>query len=268
MSVEFKNSQGYMWLDAWVMAFIIQLATYEFCQKHLSRNPAAANTLFDPTGRQFDQMTQAARSAVANIAEGSARHQTSRETEMKLLDVSRASLHELINDYQFFLMAQGLFPWKKSSPEAVAVSGITLERAHYSDDWLYESTLHVLNQKRHFDNWINNPDGKVAANTLLLLSMRCEMMLEKLMQSQLKSFKQEGGFAENMTKERLSARIQQQDESPICPQCGAPMVKQVAKRGVNAGKQFWSCSNFRTTGCRGSMSLEAAEKLQGVEQSK
>lgn len=251
-----------MWLDAWVMAFIIQLSTYQFCQKHLSRNPSAANTLYDPTGRQFDQMTQAARSAVANIAEGSARHQTSRETEMKLFDVARASLHELINDYQFFLLTLGELPWRKSTQEALAVNSITLEKAHYSDDWLHESSLHINNQKKRFDNWINNPNGIVAANALLLLCLRCEMMLEKLMQKQLDSFKQEGGFTENMSKERLSARVHQQEGAPQCPQCGAPMVKQIAKKGVNAGKEFWSCSNFRATGCRGAMSLEQAAKLQ------
>ncbi len=227
-----------MWLDAWVMAFIIQLSTYQFCQKHLSRNPSAANALFDSTGRQFDQMTQAARSAVANIAEGSARHQTSRETEMKLFDVARASLHELINDYQFFLLSQGEQPWKKSSQEALTINSISLEKAHYSDDWLYESALHILNQKNRFDNWINNPDGRVAANALLLLCLRCEMMLEKLMQKQLDSFKHEGGFTENITKERLGTRIQQQKDTPMCPQCGAPMIKQVAKKGINAGKSF------------------------------
>lgn len=262
MAIEFKNNQGYMWLDAWVMAFIIQLSTYQFCKKHLSRNPSVANTLFDPTGRQFDQMTQAARSAVANIAEGSARHQTSRETEMKLFDVARASLHELINDYQFFLLTQGELPWIRTSQEALTVNSITLEKAHYSDDWLHESSLHIMNQKCRFDAWINHPDGKVAANALLLLCLRCEMMLEKLMQRQLDSFKQEGGFTENMTKERLDTRIQQQKDAPMCPKCGAPMIKQVAKKGINAGKEFWSCSNYRATGCRGAMSLEEAEKRQ------
>lgn len=87
-------------------------------------------------------------------------------------------------------------------------------------------------------------------------------MLEKLMQKQLDSFKQAGGFTENMTKERLDTRIQQQKDALMCPKCGTPMIKQVAKKGVNAGKEFWSCSNYRATGCRGAMSLEEAEKRQ------
>ena len=83
---------GYFWLDTWVLANIIQLSTQEFCQRYLNRSN-------DPCGRQYDQMTQAARSVPANIAEGNSRHSTSKETEMKLTDVARASLAELANDY-------------------------------------------------------------------------------------------------------------------------------------------------------------------------
>lgn len=74
--MEIRNF-GYYWLDTWVLANVIQLATQSFCMRHLNRTN-------DPCGRQFDQMTQAARSAPANIAEGNSRHSTSRETEMKL----------------------------------------------------------------------------------------------------------------------------------------------------------------------------------------
>lgn len=76
---------GYYWLDTWVMANVIQLATQDFCLRYLNHSN-------DPGGRQYDQMTQAARSAPANIAEGSSRHSTSKETEMKLTDVARATL--------------------------------------------------------------------------------------------------------------------------------------------------------------------------------
>ena len=76
---------GYYWLDTWILANVIQLATQDFCRAFLTLQN-------DPCGRQFDQMTQAARSCTANIAEGNSRHYTSRETEMKLTDVARASL--------------------------------------------------------------------------------------------------------------------------------------------------------------------------------
>lgn len=81
------NRHGYYWLNTWILANIIQLSTQDFCRRFL-------NLQNDPCGRQFDQMTQAARSVTANIAEGTSRHATSRETEMKLTDVARASLAE------------------------------------------------------------------------------------------------------------------------------------------------------------------------------
>ncbi|MBQ6726054.1 MAG: four helix bundle protein [Bacteroidales bacterium] len=65
---------GYYWLDTWVLANVVQLATQEFCTHFLTRTN-------DPCGRQYDQMTQAARSAPANIAEGNSRHSTSKETD-------------------------------------------------------------------------------------------------------------------------------------------------------------------------------------------
>jgi len=67
---------GYRYLDSWVMASIVHFATFRFCKKFIDRR-------IDPTGRQYDQMTQAARSGKVNIVEGSARSATSKETEMR-----------------------------------------------------------------------------------------------------------------------------------------------------------------------------------------
>lgn len=94
---------GYFWLDTWVMANVIQLATQDFCTRFLNQRN-------DPCGRQFDQMTMAARSAPANIAEGNSRHSTSKETEMKLTDVARATLSELSNDYLNWLLRHESLP--------------------------------------------------------------------------------------------------------------------------------------------------------------
>ena len=98
------NRFGYYWLDTWILANVIQLATQDFCTRFLNHNN-------DPCGRQYDQMTQAARSAPANIAEGNSRHSTSKETEMKLTDVARATLSELANDYLNWLLRQESIPW-------------------------------------------------------------------------------------------------------------------------------------------------------------
>ncbi len=71
-------------------------------------------------------------------------------------------------------------------------------------------------------------------------------MLGRQMESQLESFKAEGGFTEGLTAERLAFWAQQsvQNDAPVCPLCGKPMIRRMAKKGVNAGKEFWSCSGY------------------------
>ena len=146
---------GYYWLDTWVLANVIQLATQDFCARYLNHSN-------DPCGRQYDQMTQAARSAPANIAEGASRRSTSKETEMKLTDVARATLSELTNDFVNWLLRHESIPWSIHSADYKAVNGIRLDRPEY----------------------------------------------------------------------------------PTCPACGKPMLRRVAKKGLNSGREFWSCSDY------------------------
>ena len=127
---------GYYWLDTWVLANFIQLTTQDFCLRYLNRTK-------DPCGRQFDQMTQAARSAPANIAEGNSWHSTSRETEMKLTDVARASLAELENDYLNWLLMHENVPWSVNDPEYQRVSNVALDRPTYRDDVQHLSSIHT-----------------------------------------------------------------------------------------------------------------------------
>lgn len=81
MGVNIGSTAGYFNMDCWVTANIVWLVTQSFCSRFLNRNN-------DPCGRQFDQMTQTARSLQANIAEGASRRQTSMETKMRLTDVA------------------------------------------------------------------------------------------------------------------------------------------------------------------------------------
>lgn len=230
---------GYYWLDTWVLANIIQLATQNFCLRHLNRTN-------DPCGRQFDQMTQAARSAPANIAEGNSRHSTSRETEMKLTDVARASLAELANDYVNWLMLHESIPWSKHSPEYNAVNSIQLDKPLYKDDVQHLSSQHILAQKHKFDTWLQCEDSLLAANCLLVLCNRLIQMLKRQIEHLLEEFKEEGGFTEGLTAERLAHRTQKSlaNDAPVCPICGKPMIKRVAKKGINSGREFWSCSEY------------------------
>ena len=81
-------------------------------------------------------------------------------------------------------------------------------------------------------------------------------MLGKQMENQLQKFKQEGGFTEALTAERLAYRAEQstQTGAPACPKCGKPMLKRVAKKGINSGKEFWSCSNYPE--CNGTRKID------------
>ena len=239
----------YYWLDTWVLANVIQLATQDFCIRYL-------NLTNDPCGRLFDQMVMAARSVPANIAEGSSRHSTSRETEMKLIDVARASLSELSNDYLNWLLRYETTPWSTKSAEYHAVNTVQLDAPDYKDDVLHLSSIHILKQKHKFDNWLNTGDSLVAANCLLILCNRLIMMLRRQIQHLLESFKAEGGFTEGLTAERLSYRQQQsvQANAPVCPLCGKPMIKRVAQKGVNSGREFWSCSAFPN--CKGTLNIK------------
>lgn len=230
---------GYFWLDSWVMANVIQLATQDFCTRFLDRSN-------DPCGRQYDQMTMAARSAPANIAEGNSRHSTSKETEMRLTDVARATLSELANDYLNWLLRHEQLPWSKQSEAYRQVSAMKLDRPDYQDDVLYHSSQHILKQKHHFDAWLQQDDSFVVANCILVLCNRLIMMLNRQLENQLATFREEGGFTEALTAERLASRTEKSREAdaPSCPVCGRPMIRRVAKKGINSGREFWSCSRY------------------------
>lgn len=101
---------GYRKLKSYQTAELIYDSTVVFCDRFI-----------DKRSRTHDQMVQAARSGVQNIAEGSMASATSKKTELKLTGVARASLEELLLDYQAFLRQRGLRIWAKDSPEALAV---------------------------------------------------------------------------------------------------------------------------------------------------
>ncbi len=240
---------GFYWLDTWVLANVIQLATQDFCVSFLNHSN-------DPCGRQFDQMTMAARSAPANIAEGSSRHSTSKETEMKLTDVARATLAELANDYLNWLLRNESIPWSVHSSEYQEVNRIHLDSPEYKDDVLHKSSIHILTQKHKFDKWLKSGDSLMYANCLLVLCNRLIQMISRQIEHQLDTFKIEGGFTEGLTAERLAYRSQQSTQAgaPVCPRCGKPMIKRVAKKGINSGKEFWSCSGYPE--CNGTRKIE------------
>lgn len=242
----FGGTGGYFRLDSWLLANIVQLGTQRFCATFLNRTN-------DPCGRQYDQMTQAARSGCANNAEGSARHATSRETEMRLTDVARASLAELAGDYLNWLLRKDQAPWPKASPEARAVYAVRLDPPAYGEDMVHDACAHILTQKRKFAQWLDSNDDVVVANVLLILIARVINMLNHQMESQGETFRQEGGFREKLSTIRHEAAAQC-EHAPACPECGAPMRKRQTKVGQNAGQPFWGCSKYPA--CKGSRKID------------
>ena len=226
-------SGGYRKLDVFLLASLIQLETRRFCERFL-------NLKNDPKGRQYDQMTQAARSGRANIMEGSQRASTSKADEMRLIDVARASLVELMGDYEMALLHRNEAPWASDSQEALAVATWQLEPRGDWRDPLHESGTYLLAQRRRLAPFVD-ADESTAANTLLILCRRAVAMLTHLLRRQGEMFAETGGFRERLTATRLAVR---DEKSPLCPKCGSSMRKRTAKSGPNQGKPFWGCSRW------------------------
>ena len=98
-----------------------KLRSFQAAQEAYDATVLFCNRFIDKRSRTHDQMVQAARSGVQNIAEGSMASATSKKMELKLTGVARASLEELLLDYQDFLRQRGLPLWDKDSPQALAV---------------------------------------------------------------------------------------------------------------------------------------------------
>ncbi|AHF90697.1 DNA topoisomerase [Opitutaceae bacterium TAV5] len=234
--MHFEPSGGYRTLDSWVLASIAQFATHRFCEKFLDRRR-------DPTGRQYDQMTQAARSGKVNLVEGSARSATSRETEMKLTDVARASLAELMSDYEDWLLRHSQVPWHRDSPEAREVFAVRLDRPNYGNDFIHDSCKHILEQQKKFSKWLESDNPGVVANAQIIILTRAIRTIMRQLETQGEKFAETGGFREKLTAVRVAARARQ-EAAPPCPDCGSPMHRRKAKTGPNAGKEFWGCTAY------------------------
>src|SRR5438128_8309591 len=107
---------GYRELKSFQHAELVYDCRVKFCDRFI-----------DPRSRTHDQMVQAARSGKQNIAEGSQASGTSKKFELKLVSVARASLEELLLDYEDFLRQKGLVLWSKADPEAQKVRKLAFE---------------------------------------------------------------------------------------------------------------------------------------------
>jgi len=173
---------GYRKLRSFQCAQEVYDATMLFCERFVEKR-----------SRTHDQMVQAARSGVQNVAEASMASATSKKTELKLTGVARASLEELLLDYQDFLRQRGLRLWAKDSPEALAVRG------RYKSDKSDKSDL-----SDPYGIRVASPE--TAANTLICLINQASYLLHRQLQALEQAFLKEGGFTERLYQARSAAR--------------------------------------------------------------
>ena len=231
---------GYYNLDAWVLAHCIAIFTRRFCEHFLTSQN-------DPKGRLYDQMYMAARSVYANIAEGSARHNTSTETEMRLTDVARGSAIELSEDFMQLIIEQNGELWQANNPVMQALQQVPFIHTDYEENnWSHDAAERIKKQVALFDPLVMTDNMLDCANALFVLCRKQVQMLSRLIDKQFEEFTQNGGFTESLTQARLEHRQQEalSANAPVCPKCGKPMLQRMIKKGTKQGQTFWGCSDY------------------------
>jgi restriction system protein len=171
------------------MAEIVYDAAVVFCDRFI-----------DKRSRTHDQMVRAARSGKQNIAEGSMASGTSKKTELKLVGVARASLEELLLDFQDFLRQKGLPLWGKEHPEAQAVRKLA---------WA-KNRSYVT-----YRPYVEESPPDVAANTMICLLHQTNYLLDRQLRALEKEFLEEGGFTERLYHARSQWRSTKKKVGPI-----------------------------------------------------
>lgn len=171
---------GYEDLLSYRKSVIVFDATKLFCERFLN-----------PRDRTVDQMVQAARSGKQNILEASMASGTSKETEIKLTNVARASLEELLEDYRDFLRGRDAVLWDKNSKEAMFVRKLGRQV-----DGTYET----------YRTYLETRPPEVVANIVVCLIHQTNYLLDQQIRQLEQAFLKEGGLRERMTRARLDAR--------------------------------------------------------------
>jgi restriction system protein len=224
---------GYRRLRSFQATEIIYDATVSFCDRFI-----------DQRSRTRDQMVQAARSGRQNIAEGSRASAASSQTELRLVSVARASLDELLLDYEDFLRQRGLRQWGKDDAEAEAVRAVGRDRTDQSD----------RADRSDYSKWLDSADPAVVANALVCLIHQANYLLDQQLRALERDFIDNGGYSERLAAARLEKRSSDRTDAtdrsgkpgkaPSCKACGKPMVLRTARQGKNVGSQFWGCSGY------------------------
>jgi four helix bundle suffix protein len=200
---------GYRKLKSFQVAQLVYDLTVRFCDRYIDRR-----------SRTHDQMVQAARSGVQNIAEGSQASGTSKKSELKLTNVARASLEELRLDYEDFVRQRGLPEWPPDHPALVRFKArrcATVEevRAWVEDEHRRARTnADQQGQGRAGSRSVSLRGGlcqsvnssTLVANAALSLLNLCCYLLDRQLSAQAEAFENEGGFTERLYRTRQQKR--------------------------------------------------------------
>ncbi len=171
---------NYAALLSFQKAEIVYDITFRFTHKFLPKGD-----------RTIDQMIQAARSGKQNILEGSKASITSKETEIKLTNVARASLEELLDDYRDFLRVRDLPIWHKDSKEAGYVRKLAQRKKQTFED---------------FRDFVETRPAAVVANICICLIHQANFLLDGQLRRLEQDFLKSGGLRERMTRARIHSR--------------------------------------------------------------
>ena len=247
----FRPHGGYRSLRSFQVSERIYDATVWFCDRFI-----------DKRSRTHDQMVQAARSGRQNIAEGSRASAVSAKSELLLVNVARASLEELLLDYEDYLRQRGFRLWAKDDVSARDVRSLARRPSDSSDP---------TDSSDAYSPWLHHADPAIVANTVICLIHQANYLLDRQLAGLERQFSEGGGFTERLSARRREARdgtdgevgnrTNQSDQSdrtvgegPKCPLCGEAMVLRTARKGAWAGKQFWGCRAYPD--CRGTLDAE------------
>jgi len=171
---------GYQKLKSYQMSEIVYDATVKFCNRFVDRR-----------SRTHDQMVQAARSGKQNIAEGSMASGTSKKMELKLVGVARASLEELLLDYQDYLRQNGLKLLGKEHPKVKEIRQLGSESNR---------------SYKTYRIYIEDSSSEVAANAIICIVHQTNYLLDQLLRQLERQFLKEGGFTERLFNARQNAK--------------------------------------------------------------
>jgi len=204
---------GYRKLKSFQLAQLVYDVTVRFCDCYVEKR-----------SRTHDQMVQAARSGVQNIAEGSQASGTSKKTELKLTNVARASMEELRLDYEDFLRQRDLPIWNREDPRRAELIVRRPATADAVAEWVKEKKeengRHGLNGQQHGQTekstssmsstkstgFQSSTFPEIAANAALVLIAVASSLLDRQLAAQAAAFENEGGFTERLYKTRSQTR--------------------------------------------------------------